>query len=295
MIQVKMMNRKAQGLTGDELIKLIVALVGLLILMSVIFYLYNNTQSRSYDKAACQLSVIANSKIRDPVLNLQTWNIECPTRYIRFTPTGYTEESGRENPVKTTGSFRGSNMGKCKSSSGGIYEDCAYLEKVNNEIAVRIMDCWEQFGAGKLRVFNSYDTDRQCVICTIVEFDDDVKEFFQNNYLSDIVPEDKTLDEYMRTKGPLGSQISYYQYTEDPLDRFDGGDYYDYNFDRSYAIVFSAINEHYITEKYEHAMDFIRENLISVKTDEEEQKFINRLFFIEQEFVIEECDKLAKQ
>ena len=167
---------------------------------------------------------------------------------------------------------------------------------MNQAIAEHVNDCWEQFAAGTLKVFNTYDVDTQCIICSVIEFDDDVKnKFGYDVYASDILPEEKNLDEYMRTTPLPGRQISYYQYTTDALDHFDGGDYYDYNFGKSYAIVFAAVNEHQILRHFENAMDFVRDKILHWETDEDEYDFINRLHYVEQDLVIERCDYLANQ
>src|SRR3989339_550660 len=124
--------------------KLIYVLIGLMVVMSFIIYLHNKTMARSYDKAACQLSVIGNAKIRGGITNLDLWNTDCPTRYLRFTKTGYTEESGKQ---KYNVEFRVGNkkvtFDTCKADHG-VYE-CEYLNQVNEAIATHVMDCWEQF------------------------------------------------------------------------------------------------------------------------------------------------------
>ena len=277
--------------------QIILAVIGLLVVLGAIYFMYVRVTSRSYDKAACQLSVVANAKVRTPVTNTELWTLDCPTRYVRFTKTGYIEESGKTS-LKVP--FRKGNkrisLETCERGRSGYYEECPYLEQVNKVISERIMDCWEQFMAGQVSVFSNYNTQRQCVICTVIEFDEDVKKEFGEVYSSEILPEEQSLDEYMRTHGPIGRDITYYEYTQDPIDHFNP-EYFDYNFDQSYAIVFTAINGQY----FESIKDMLGEGfdyVMSLLTKEEYEgkepsRFLNVLHYIEQDYVTQECDTLV--
>jgi hypothetical protein len=273
-------------------VKLIYIIIGLVVVMSFVVYLHNKTMARSYDKAACQLSVIANSKVRMPLTNVDLWRTDCPTRYLRFTKTGYTEESGRQ---KYTVDFRVGNKkvtyDTCRSDHGTY--DCEYLNQVNEAIATHIHDCWEQFMAGQVSVFSDYTSQRQCVICSVFEFSPEVNNKFGDVYSGDILAEDKTLDEYMRNNGPPGRDITYYEYCQDMLDHFNQ-EYYDYRFDTKYAVVFTAANENYLKTLGQTVLDWVTPNFLKVQKNEDEQRFINTLKYVELDTVSQECDTLVQ-
>ncbi|MFH2019896.1 MAG: hypothetical protein ABIJ34_00630 [archaeon] len=275
----------------DETGNLIYAVIGLLVVLGVIYFIYMTTASKSYDKAACQLSVIANSKVRMPLSNVDIWRTDCPTRYVRFTKEGYSEESGKskyEIPFKKEN--KKVSFDSCKSDHG-VYQNCEYLAQVNEVMAEHIFDCWEQFVAGEVSVFSDYTTERQCVICTVFEYSGEVKDKFGEVYSNEILPEPATLDEFMRTSGPLGRDITYYEYTQDLLDHFNQ-DYYDYNFNDKYAVVFTATNELYIKTLGKQVLDFVVPNFMSNGGDYE-QRFINTIKFMDQGMVSQECDTLV--
>jgi hypothetical protein len=276
---------KRGNIAFDHLGKIIILIVSLFILIGVVYTIYVRLSTSAYDKSACQLSVVFNSKSRMPLTHAELWPTDCPTRYVRFTKTGYVEESGR---LKNTVDFRRGitriNIDSCKAR-GMVYDDCLYLEEVNKVIALRIFDCWEQFMAGQLLVFNNYDKDRQCNICAVIEFDNDVRDKFGEVYSQYILPPEKTLDEYMRTQGPLGREITYYEYTRHPLSHFRE-EYYDYNFGKSYAVVFTAMNSHYV----EQVLKF---RIIDWLKGHNNERFVNTLHFIEQQEISQRCDVLA--
>lgn len=288
---------KKGDLPAKTLVTIIIVLISLIAVLSVMGYIFISLKARGYDRATCMMSVIANSKWRMPVSDQELWAVDCPTVYIRFVEDGYTQEIGNNDPVKVPFKYEGKDvtLRDCKMDGRyTTYEKCRYLEKVNEVIASEIWACWEQYGAGKLSVFSSYETASQCAVCAVIEFDPEVQSRFgENSYSGDILPDEESLNGYMHSNSPGGRDITYYDFVQDPLDHYVGGEYYDYSFGRSYALVFAAHNEHYLKGLLSDALSFIQEKILKIEVNDDVQRFMNAFYYIEQQEVTQYCDVLA--
>ncbi|MBN2421874.1 hypothetical protein JXB41_01490 [Candidatus Woesearchaeota archaeon] len=292
---LKKSKRGAIELATETLGKLIFAAV-VLIIMVFIIYKWYLSQGACYNKEKCMASVFANSNARVPLTGSEIFSLNCPTRYVYVDSDKITIEV-MDCETKEEIKF------SCPSSDIGSprFRDC-FFPKLNEVIAEQIKDCWEQFGAGNLRVFSTYNAERQCLICSVIEFSPGLKERYAgeeicfkydelNNY------KDVCLDEYMRTHTPFGHEISYYEFS---LDATDGllAPYYDIDMDRSYAIVFTAMNENHLKSAAGDLWGFLQEQgpellVGKISADKEDEiRFVNVLNFIPQEEVVNYCDTL---
>ncbi|NTV22838.1 MAG: hypothetical protein HGA85_00495 [Nanoarchaeota archaeon] len=295
---------KKAELTTETTISMIVLVLVFIALITLVIKL-NSKVDNSYDEQICKLSVVANSRLNSPVTG-ETWSIKCPTRYHFFDLKFLTEESGErkktydytEDPMKSDYIIlEYLNCMKDTTITGTAdlsKEEVCAIQNINAVIAQRHALCWEQFGRGDIPVFNQLESKRQCAVCSVYDFSKEMKRRFKNSYTADLLPTELTLDYYMRTRGPLGRNITWAQLTSDPLDHM-APPYYDYNFDESYASVFISNREDWITEKLGKITDFILEKLHIVKKGEEEESFLNTIEFLPESEVARECDVLVEQ
>ncbi|MBD3309642.1 hypothetical protein GF351_00300 [Candidatus Woesearchaeota archaeon] len=188
-----------------------------------------------YNKELCQISVILNAKIKRPILGSEHTPIDCPTRYVDIDLDRIAEEvperdMRHETPIRCRKGFMG------MPADGVDLDDeesvNCFVETVNSYIADLHFDCWDQFGAGRLAVFGWESTERKCVICSVVNFDEVVSADIDQAYL-----QENPYDDYLRSNSPPGHDITYYQYLLDDADTVDLP-YFDYTYDDDLAIVF---------------------------------------------------------
>jgi len=253
-------------------------------------------------------SVAANSNIRMPIVDNQAFQINCPTRYIYFDPDGYTEEVAGcdKDPVKVAFEEKDRLFKKkCSDHEVGSpdFMDC-YLPQMNKVISEHVKDCWEQFGSGYMKVFSTYNTERQCLICSVIDFSPELKNLGgeENCFTLGEGDEDFSetcLDEFMRTHKPAGHDISYYQYCMDAADGLSSP-YYDYDLEKSYAVVFTAINEHNVQSRMSDLWGYLEEHhdpqwdwmLGKPDGGDQDIRFVNLLNYLEQEEVVAYCDTI---
>ncbi|MBR9699301.1 hypothetical protein GOV09_02505 [Candidatus Woesearchaeota archaeon] len=276
----------AAGFLAMLILALVVSGIGMLLIKKI-----DQGTSPFYDKQTCVQSVIWNSKGRLPVANTEGFELDCPTRYVTLFENKYTIESRKtdtEHKIK---------CGKLDNEKG---QEC-YLNASNKVISGLIFDCWDQFAQGRLQVLDAWDTSRQCVMCAQFTFDTSVQKKFEGIIDNEVRYSkfgpleysglDLTLDNYMRSKKPKYHEISYYELTLDPVDAFQFP-YYDYSLKESYAIVFKAINQHQVDALSSSAWDYIKENWLSIET-EEGKEFVNVMDVVLYSEVAQICDVLA--
>lgn len=273
---------------------------------------FSEKADSGYNQELCRTSVVANARLNNPLFGEGTWPIKCPTRYHYFDMEGFIEESGdykteikystKDRDLK----YENGEYARCmrdKSITGNndlTKEEICIIRNMNWIIALRHAQCWEQFGRGELALFNKLDTDRQCIICSVYDFSEELEKKMGAYYLSDIVSEKNTLDYYMRTKGPIGRDITYAELSMDSMDIYDPP-YYDYSFDESYASIFIANNDNYIQTKLQEIGQFFKDPIhkllpfLKVGPEGQEQFFLNTNEFSPEALVVRECDILVEQ
>ncbi|MBW2977593.1 hypothetical protein KY331_01990 [Candidatus Woesearchaeota archaeon] len=241
-----------------------------------------------YDKALCKSTVLANSRLRNPYTQVQHIKVSCPTRFVTV---------GLDEIIIESGGDKQKIEIKCKE---GIFKKGTkdtekskkcFLNKTNSVMANLIFDCWDQFGAGQLRIFSNYPSEakyRQCMICSRTEFKQEVKDLFAG----ETVAEENTLQEYMIKHNPKFHQITYYQFSLDQTDAFNPPQYY-YTFDEPWSVVFVAQNKHAIKDGLIKPTWEAFEAWWTETQPKEKEMFVNTLKFVEYDGVVDECDVLV--
>ena len=287
-------------------VELILIVVSMLAILNFIIQGYSRVDN-SYNAELCRASVVANSKLNQPLFGQGAWPIQCPTIYYYFDVDGFIVESGdvkQEIRYTTqTRDLRAENKEYVSCMKNMDIKDSNTLDKetickirnINVLLSEAHARCWEQFGRGQLALFDKLDSERQCVVCAVYDFSDKFQKEVGGSFVEDIVEEQDTFDYIMRTTGPLGRDITYAELSNDELDVYDPP-YYSYSFDESYASLFIANNEDYINTKVGQAADLVGKLLkLDLGGDEGEVYFLNTNEFIPESKVARECDVLVEQ
>lgn len=274
------------SLTSMIILALAFTAVGLLLIKEL-----SHTMIVGYDKQGCKASVVYNAKFRIPIVEREELTVDCPTRYVTITPEEIITEA-RDHTVK--------EKIKC-GNLGNEEEKKCFLKEVNKQIADLIFDCWDQFAAGQIPVFSKYESDRQCIICSRVEFTQEVRNKFQDvgdqevswAYPPEQGEKDYPLNEYMRNHKPLTHDISYYEFSLDKTDALKGveGEYYDYDFVKPRAAVFVALNQNQIKSLFKGALEKVKS--LFVDTEGHEYEYVNTLEWVPYDEVVKKCDVLV--
>jgi hypothetical protein len=239
-----------------------------------------------YDVQGCKMSVAYNSKFRIPIIEREEMTVDCPTRYVTISPKEIAIEAEDHTITEKI---------KCGDLTTEESKKC-FLGKVNSQISNLIFDCWDQFAAGQIPVFSRYEADRQCILCSRVEFTQDVKNLFGtgDQELSWAFPPepgeiDYPLDEYMRNHKPTTHDISYYEFSLDKTDAFNPP-YYDYDLNKPRAVVFVALNQPQTEYLLGKTWDTIK---TLGKSDGKEYEYVNTLEWVPYDEVVQKCDVLV--
>ena len=160
-----------RGITGNVLVGFIIAIIGAGILF-LVFPNISDLFSTTVDKDVCHTSVLLRSEAI---------------------------EKGKE----TVGGLIASQIPlRCKTKE--LIISSTDPEKIKNEIANAMYDCWWMLGEGKRNFFTKDLTgESYCVICSKIKFADSVK-----SKLNQVTG----LNEYLGTKTIPGRNVTYWQY-----------------------------------------------------------------------------------
>ncbi len=236
-----------------------------------------------FDKGICKESVIWNAKYRLPYEEGEQFQINCPTRYVKIGLDKITVETAESEqyiiPMKGIGDLK------------DIKSKEKFFAIVNPFIADLNFDCWDQFAAGQLAVFNKYDKDSQCLICSRIEFSKDVIDALGKSWYSGT--SDYSLEEYMVTHTPRSHDIRYVEFLMDPVDVFRRPPY-EYMVSEPMAVVFTALNSRTfytaIGELYDAGKKYI---LRDSSQPEGQDEFVNKLDFIPYNQIKDQCKVLV--
>lgn len=186
--------------------------------------------NKGYDKQICKQSVVLNSKVRMPVAGTTQFEIGCPTRYITIGTDYTTTETEKGGEIKEKVICKGKRKGVSDTEES---KEC-FKEHTNKVIANLLYDCWDQFGRGRLKVFSETSQDRNCVICSRIEFTEEAKEI-----INSVDNHELEFDYYLRNNTPSLHKISYHDFLMDELDATDPSLYYfEYYPEEVYAAVY---------------------------------------------------------
>ena len=265
---------------------LIMAAVTLFLLLMILKNIWINLKDEP-EKFGCRISVLKNAENRE-FLDIQDVLVNCKTKYVLFKKTGYIESLEDKEPDEETLIPYSDDESECED------DDCIF-SSINRVISDEMLTCWDMFLKGDKRLFSTRESDRQCFICSVIFFDNEMKKEYQDLGLLGMYEETYSLDEFMKNNKPnrieySQNELSYYALTLDLMDHVDPY-YYDYETGHDYAIVFSALNENYIKNLEEEAYNMLLEKL-GKDPMVDHGDFVNRLHFIENDQVSEECDML---
>ena len=293
----KKIFRKGQewgmSLTSMLILGLFFLAIGLLLIREI-----GAAMATGYDKQACKTSVVYNAKFRIPFIEREELSVDCPTRYITI-DSGNVHYETRGKKVKT--------KIKCGNLGSKEEKDC-WVGRVNEVIANAMFDCWDQFAAGQVAVFSKYQVERQCLVCSRVDFSPGVASQFgasSHSFISfygDIgdkkdpkgIAKMNPLNDYFKTHKPINHEITYYQFITDKNAAFLKP-YYDYSLDTPMAAVFVASNEHQTKYNIKSIWDSIK-TLLKAKDDqgkEVEFEFVNIFEWVPYNEVASQCDILV--
>lgn len=214
----------ALSYTGKIIIGLVFTVVALLFVRQLGVSMHSG-----YSKQLCKQSVVLNSQIKTPFVGTTQFDINCPTRYVTIDTDETITESAEGKEQKEDVLCRGKRKGVNINSEESI--EC-FKKNTNEVIANLLFDCWDQFGIGKLQVFSETSQERNCVICSRIEFTDKAKEA-----LNKVDNEELEFDHYLRTNKPALRDISYYEFIMDELDSVNLP-YYEYYPEETYGIIY---------------------------------------------------------
>ena len=246
------------------------------------------------EQLGCQVTIQKNIDQRLPldVQNLQ-YLINCPSKYVLFSKDGYLwgyeqdELSEEEKEI-----YLDEEDNKCDED-----DDTCMFNAINRVIADEMLSCWEIFFKGEKRLFSSYETEKQCVICTVFFFDNEMKSDYGDWDYIGMYDEEYSLDEFMKNQKPEGvkysqSKLTYYPLTLDIIDEAVEMPYYDYQTSKDYAVVFTALNEHYVKNNMAEELWNMVLEAFDKDPVEDYGDYVNTLNFIENDEVSLYCDTL---
>src|SRR3989338_950052 len=184
------MNKKG-ALTDAQIITVVLAILGFMIVAGFIYYL-NFGQQSSQD--ICHLSVITRATAPSSIQG--ALQLKCTTGKICIT-----DGSG-----KCEDSFAGEKDVDIVSLKGSDTEKVSLIEEIT---ANAMYDCWNMMGQGKVDIFGSYYKSRNleiakstCVICSRLALDKSV-----SNNVADLI----NVRDYMAKTQVPGSSLTYLQ------------------------------------------------------------------------------------
>ena len=194
-MKLKKINKKAD-ITSEQLVKVILTLIGFGILVLFIYFIYTQlTWTGMVDREVCHESVIYRGTLPGFGGTKEFVPLKCKTQKICI----------------TVGS------GKCsefEGSTGILKVKVKNKEEVEQFISREIIDCWKTMGEGKISIFSQWFAETYgvgsvyptCVICSRIAFDKTSLE------KSGINLNEVNVIKYMMTHAVPGQETSYYEY-----------------------------------------------------------------------------------
>jgi len=293
-------SRKAFALFIETAVVLILAVVFLVGGTALITRL-NSKLDEDVINQACYQSVWRNSELRVPLVEAQSAKIHCPTKYITI-HRGFADIEYESNPVDNSRGneavklpdviFTDQDRNKCENADDP--EACMF-RNINKLFADEMARCWANFHKGQRRVFSVYEKERQCIVCSVLIFDNEMIAEYEELGLigfNNLEDENYNLDVYMRNNNNLKytGDKTYYEFTLDLLDEVNMP-YYDYSVDGEYTVLFIALNENQAKNVFKDAWEKVKHKSISYET--EEGNFVNTNDFVPNKDVNTRCDTWA--
>jgi hypothetical protein len=306
-----MRNKATISTSMAFIIALILAVIMITFGISLISKVFSKKLDETVVNQACYQSIWMNSERRVPGIEVETVDHKCPTKYITFHKE-YAEQEFESNPLSDNEDEKiildeipyyntvmkndvPVDTEKCENSDDP--EACMFWN-INKIISIEMARCWHIFHRGQKRVFSIYTKEKQCVVCSILFFDNEIREEYGDTGLIGFIDpesENYNLDLLMRNYNYLhytGTE-NVYEYTLDVIDKTFEYPYYDYDVNHDYAIVFVALNENAVNLISSNLWEKVKTLLTGREDYEEEGNFVNILEFVRNEEVPLICDEWA--
>lgn len=185
------------GLKGNRLLKskrsaekyyLIVSIIlGMILLVIALYWIFQEYFTQGViNQETCRQSIILRGTVPDAKLASINW-----------------------------GDLKGNYPLKCKNDVLEIdYKDVPRAEK---EIADKLVECWSMFGNGNQRIFpeKNWETYSDCVPCSRIHFDSEVKDYYVQNYNNNgKIVDNRINTERMIMQQKFSGSLSYFEFLQ---------------------------------------------------------------------------------
>jgi hypothetical protein len=290
--------KKAFFLTTNQIIVLVLALISLALLLQIPQKIFSQELDEEVINTICWESIYQNAVRRVPGIQSATVKQKCPTKYVTFHET-YAEHEFEANPQD----YRSGKpvvlpdipyKKATKACEDVEDEEACMFENINHIVAHEIAQCWRNMLRGEQRVFSTYTTDKQCIVCSVLLFDNQLRIKYGNNGLIGFWNPDYSLNDFMQKNGEvdLTGEQSYYEYSLDLIRKTWEPTPYEIDMNYEYAVVFTALNEHGAKAFFGNIWDSIKKYFTGYEA-EEEGNYINTLNFIQNQYISQVCDTWA--
>jgi hypothetical protein len=186
-----MKNNKKAELTTENIVTLIVLIIGFIILLA---FITGFNPSEEVDRLVCKTSVLLKATSKQiPILgSISSSSLNCHTRYICITSDN-----------------------KCnKDSSIKIIKKVSSSEEIFKILAEELSGCWSMFGEGKLDYFSKFNLinkQTSCSFCSLIYFDSDLNKikdensYFVKNEKGEIIGLNQTKFYFYLSKNRVGN------------------------------------------------------------------------------------------
>ena len=189
-----LIKMKRAEISTSFLVKFIILIVGFGILFYAIYTMFFSDSIM--DRTACHQSVVLRGTLPDSFWLSELKkipNLQCETKKLCITDKtigddcSYSGKAGKDYYVQRVSGDRNKKE-----------------ESINRIVSREIAECWSMMGEGKLQIFTREVTKKNsCVICTQVEFGENLKKDFQTI---------NGIAKYMFEHKVPGKEISYYEF-----------------------------------------------------------------------------------
>ncbi len=180
---------KKGDLTASQIIIIVIAIVGFLIVLAALFLLNIGGSS---EKDICQISILTRATA--PAVASQALPLKCKTEKICISATSSgckAQFAGEENVVYE------------KISTSNKDAAARRIEEIS---ANAMYDCWDMTGQGKLDIFTHITGGKKvdCLVCSRVAVDESIS---KDSAIMSLV----NVNDYMKTQPVPGKSITYLQ------------------------------------------------------------------------------------
>jgi hypothetical protein len=177
-----MLKNKKSAVEFETIIKIILIIISLGIILGAIYILNLNNR---IDIETCRASVLARSLPVGEMLTKPAISLRCKTQHVCITMSG---------------NGKGCGVHDYKFQISDLSNDESIIRQIQEEIAGQFYDCWWMLGEGKADFFDESSwktitglakTSNSCVICSVLTFDEQIKQRFPQIDVSSYLEKEK--------------------------------------------------------------------------------------------------------